>query len=56
MQTLPPGAGVVRSVPPLAQRVEALPWEQLEHDLWSFGAAKTPPLLTPRECEDLRSL
>ena len=44
------------SVPPLAQRVDALPWEQLERDLWSFGAAKTPPLLTPQECEEVRSL
>ncbi|TAM78382.1 hypothetical protein EPN44_00930 [bacterium] len=43
-------------VPPLAQRVEALPWEQLERDLWLFGAAKTPPLLTPQECEEVRSL
>jgi len=39
----------------IEQRVEALAWEALERELWSFGAAKAP-LLTGAECEELRRL
>jgi len=34
-------------------RLEKLDWGALEGDLWQFGAAKTPPLLTDAECDDL---
>ncbi|MDE2573498.1 MAG: 2OG-Fe(II) oxygenase [bacterium] len=37
-------------------RIAALPWAEIERDLWTDGAAKTPPLLTAEECAQLREL
>lgn len=34
-------------------RLEKLDWEALERSLWEFGSAKTPPVLTADECDEL---
>jgi len=41
---------------PLATRLAELDWTALERSLWDFGYAKTPPVLTPEECEALIAL
>ncbi|HVA38548.1 MAG TPA: 2OG-Fe(II) oxygenase [Candidatus Dormibacteraeota bacterium] len=38
------------------ERVESLPWAEIERDLWAEGAARTPPVLMPGECRELRAL
>jgi hypothetical protein len=40
----------------IGARVDALDWSALERSLWQWGYAKTPPVLTPQECDDLRAL
>ncbi len=40
----------------IAARLAALDWEALEQSLWDWGYAKTPVVLTPRECADLIEL
>jgi hypothetical protein len=40
----------------IAQRVEALEWDRIEHDLDELGYAMTPPLLQAEECEQLARL
>ena len=44
------------NAPSIASRVGALEWEVLERSLWEHGHAKTPPLLTPAECDELVAL
>jgi hypothetical protein len=34
----------------------SLDWQALERSLWEHGYAKTPPVLTPRECAELIAL
>ena len=41
---------------PIATRLPALDWESLERSLWEIGFAKTPPVLTALECEELIAL
>jgi len=36
----------------MRQRLEGLDWKTLEAELWRDGAAKTPPVLTARECTE----
>ncbi|MPW05467.1 proline hydroxylase [Paraburkholderia sp. CNPSo 3155] len=38
------------------QRVDALDWPRIEHDLDQYGCAAVPQLLTPRECDALSAL
>ena len=38
---------------PIATRLAGLDWEAIERSLGDQGFAKTPPLLTPGECEEL---
>jgi hypothetical protein len=40
----------------IATRVNGLDWDALGRSLWEVGYAKTPPLLTANECEDLVAL
>jgi len=40
----------------IKQRVSELDWQALEQSLWECGYAKTPPLLSSRECEELVQL
>ena len=40
----------------IATRLHALDWGALTSSLWDQGYAKTPPLLTPDECEALVAL
>lgn len=40
----------------IAERVAGLDWTQIAATLGTHGAAATGPLLTPRECTDLRAL
>jgi hypothetical protein len=42
--------------PPLAARVDALPWDALHAELDDRGFAVTEPLLTAAECDDLAAL
>jgi hypothetical protein len=41
---------------PIATRLAELDWTALERSLWDLGYAKTPPVLTPAECEALIAL
>ena len=41
---------------PIATRLAGLDWAALERSLWDLGYAKTPPVLTPAECEALIGL
>ena len=41
---------------PIAARLATLDWAALERSLWDQGYAKTPPLLTAAECEELVAL
>ncbi len=41
---------------PLATHLAELDWTALERSLWDWGYAKTPPVLTPSECEALITL
>jgi len=38
------------------ERIAALDWAAIEAQLWDFGYAKTPAVLTPAECEELIAL
>ena len=40
----------------IKQRVSELNWQALEQSLWECGYAKTPPLLSSQECEELVQL
>ncbi len=40
----------------VAGRIAALDWNEIERQLWDFGYAKTPPVLTPEECAELIAL
>ena len=40
----------------IARRVDALDWPAIDRNLSELGYAKTPPLLTPEECDDLIAL
>jgi uncharacterized protein len=40
----------------IRERIDALSWRELQDSLSSQGYAATPPLLTPDECSNLRSL
>ena len=40
----------------IANRVQRLDWKAIEQALWNIGYAKTPPVLTPRECAELIAL
>ena len=40
----------------IASRLAALDWAALEQSLWASGYAKTPPILTPEECDALVAL
>ena len=40
----------------IAERVDALDWEAIGRDLWEYGYAKTPPVLTEEECMALAAL
>jgi uncharacterized protein len=40
----------------IGTRLDALDWEAVERSLWDHGYAKTPPLLTPEECDALIAL
>jgi hypothetical protein len=37
----------------LRQRLDRLDWPALQAQLWEFGYCKTPPVLTPAECQAL---
>ena len=41
---------------PSKDRFAALDWRSLEQSLWTHGYAKTPPVLTPKECAALIAL
>lgn len=41
---------------PIQDRLAALDWPRVEQELWEFGYAKTPPILSPGECADLVAL
>ena len=45
--------GLAVSTQEVEHRVSDLPWEELEQSLWERGYAKTPSLLSPRECNQL---
>jgi uncharacterized protein len=40
----------------IEERLQRLDWKAIEQALWDMGYAKTPPLLTPDECDELISL
>jgi len=40
----------------IKKRIENLNWPSIEQSLWDRGYAKTPPLLTPDECNKLIAL
>jgi hypothetical protein len=40
----------------IADRVHALDWDTIGGELWEYGYAKTPPVLTPDECVELAAL
>ena len=40
----------------IIERLARLDWEALERSLWDWGWAKTPAILTPKECADLVDL
>ncbi|NML32703.1 2OG-Fe(II) oxygenase [Paraburkholderia antibiotica] len=42
--------------PTIAQRVDALDWRRVEHDLDQYGCSAIAQLLTPRECDALVAL
>ncbi len=42
--------------PPIQQRLEALPWPDLQQSLAESGYAVTPEVLTPEECAELRDV
>ncbi|HXH84257.1 MAG TPA: prolyl 4-hydroxylase subunit alpha, partial [Candidatus Tectomicrobia bacterium] len=42
--------------PDIAARVAALDWDALAASLDAWGYARTPPVLTRQECEDLVAL
>ncbi len=46
----------VSSMRKIKQRVSELDWQAIEQSLWEYGYAKTPPLLSSRECEELVQL
>ena len=40
----------------IGDRVQALDWDTIGRELWEYGYAKTPPVLTPDECGELAAL
>jgi uncharacterized protein len=40
----------------IEHRLESLDWKAIEQALWDMGYAKTPPVLTPDECDELISM
>lgn len=44
------------SSPSIPQRIDALPWADLQRAISELGYAVTPRVLTPEECADLRGL
>src|SRR5262245_4620698 len=40
----------------IKDRLTSLNWQALEQSLWTYGYAKTPPVLTPQECAALIAL
>src|SRR5437764_10945702 len=40
----------------IAERLQQLPWIQMEESLWERGYAQAGPLLTPPECQELIAL
>jgi hypothetical protein len=40
----------------IKKRLQGLDWKAIEQALWNMGYAKTPPVLTAAECEELISL
>lgn len=40
----------------IAERVAALPWDELQDSLDAYGFAQTPAVLSTRECADLAGL
>ena len=38
------------------ERLQQLDWPATEQSLWAYGYAKTPPVLTPKECAELQAL
>ena len=40
----------------IGQRVQALDWDSIGRELWEYGYAKTPPVLTSDECAELVAL
>jgi len=53
MQALGRGLSAALSI---EERIARLDWEAIEHSLWQWGWATTPPLLTPAECGGLIGL
>ena len=49
-----PGSGIAAG--PLAQRVDAFDWFDLEEELNGYGCAMLPRLLSPQECDALAAL
>ena len=49
-------AGGVTAAPPVARRLAGLDWAAVERALDEWGWARTPPLLTPAECDELIAL
>jgi hypothetical protein len=45
-----------RCVEAIADRLGALDWSAIERSLWTWGWAKTSPVLTPAECAELIAL
>ena len=50
------GCGTVRVVDTIQARIEGLDWSAIERSLWTYGHAKTPPVLTAEECAGLVAL
>lgn len=40
----------------VAARLDTLDWDAIERQLWDLGYARTPPVLTPSECESVVAL
>jgi len=38
------------------ERLKLLNWEEIEQGLWEYGYAKTPAVLTPKECKESAAL
>jgi hypothetical protein len=49
-------ASGVSGAAPIEERLTRFDWEGLERELWEWGWARTPPLLTDGECAELSDL